>query len=66
MRGEHKVDGEAEVFGAGLFPAKEIKVGEREGGRGRGDKEPPLSHLPAKPAWWQPGPCHFGSMNIHY
>lgn len=24
------------------------------------------SHLPAKPTQWQQGPCHFGSMNIHY
>lgn len=34
MKGKQKVDNEAEVVGAGLFSTMEIKVREREGGKG--------------------------------
>lgn len=34
VRGKQKADNEAEVVGAGLFSMTEIKVSEREGGRG--------------------------------
>lgn len=34
VRGKQKADREAEVVGTGLFSMMEIKVNEREGGRG--------------------------------